>query len=200
MSRDNPVDETDADLIRRSLVDSPMFAVIFDRHYGSIHRYLVRRLGPEVGGELSSETFLRAFNQRDRFDPSHLSARPWLFGIAANLARMEARRRYLESRSLGLGPASTGPEDFAADVAVRLDAMEEARKVGLYAFLERLRESDRQVLLFYALGDLTQGEIALALGIPLGTVKSRLHRTRAALRELFEPERQSGPHERDSTR
>src|SRR5262245_22298254 len=88
---------TDAELIRTSIVDPASFGKVFDRHYPAILRYIVRRLGPELAGDLASETFVVAFRRRAEYDSGRPSARPWLFGIAANLLREHhrAERRQL---------------------------------------------------------------------------------------------------------
>jgi RNA polymerase sigma factor (sigma-70 family) len=183
--------ESDAQVIRRSLVDKSAFTKIFERHYPVVHRYLVAHWGLEVGADLASETFLRAFDQRDRFDMSRDSARPWLFGIARNLSKMEARRRHRESGALEKAADRNEPEDFVTALVLRVDAQQQATRLGLIEVLQQLRPEDLTVLALSALGELTHAEIAETLSVPIGTVKSRLHRTITALRELLEPERQS---------
>lgn len=183
--------ESDAQVIQRSLVDKSAFTKVFERHYPVVHRFLVAHWGPEVGADLASDTFLRAFDQRDRFDMSKDSARPWLFGIARNLSRMEARRRHRESGALEKAAERNGPEDFVAALVLRVDAQQQATRLGLIEVLKQLRPEDLTVLAMSALGEMTHAEIAEALKVPIGTVKSRLHRTITALRDLFEPNRQS---------
>jgi RNA polymerase sigma factor (sigma-70 family) len=183
--------ESDAQAIWRSLVDKSAFTKIFERHYPVVHRYLAAHWGPEAGADLASETFLRAFDQRDRFDLSRDSARPWLFGIARNLSKMEARRRHRESGALEKAAERNDPEDFVAALVLRVDAQQQATRLGLIDVLKQLRPEDLTVLTLSALGEMTHAEIAETLRVPIGTVKSRLHRTITALRELFEPERQS---------
>ncbi len=173
---------TDGEAIRASLSRPEAFEPVFDRHYSSIFKYLARRVGPDVGGELASEVFTVAFAQRHRFHSDADDARPWLYGIAANLARRQARtwqrRRRAGQRSTGgnviwLDPA---PED-------RIDA-ELLRSVLIDAISE-LRSSEREVLLLHALTDLSYSEVARALSIPIGTVRSRLARARRQVRELL---------------
>jgi DNA-directed RNA polymerase specialized sigma24 family protein len=82
---------TDASLIAASVREPERFAVLFDRHFAAVHRYLQRRLGRDVAEELAAETFVTAFAGRLRYDGSRESARPWLFGIAANLVRHQRR-------------------------------------------------------------------------------------------------------------
>src|SRR5213082_17865 len=83
--------ETDATAISRSFTDPASFEVVFDRHYTPVYRYLRRRVGDELAQELAAETFLQAFRARGRFAAGGDSALPWLYGIAANLIRMNQR-------------------------------------------------------------------------------------------------------------
>jgi RNA polymerase sigma-70 factor (ECF subfamily) len=158
------------------------FEPVFDRHYGAIYRYLARRVGPDAGGELASEVFTVAFAQRHRFRADAEDAGPWLYGIAANLARRQARTwrrsRRAGQRSLGDNVIWLDPSPEA-----RIDA-ENLRSVLLGA-ISRLRRKEREVLLLHALTDLTYREVATALSIPIGTVRSRLSRARRQVRQLL---------------
>ena len=71
---------TDAEAIGASCTDPARFGVIFDRHAEAIHAYLQRRVGPDAAGDLTGETFVKAFGSRARYDRSRINARPWLFG------------------------------------------------------------------------------------------------------------------------
>ena len=172
---------SDAEVIRRSLDEPPVFASLFDRHYDSVHRYLARRVGWEVADDLTSETFTTAFDVRRRYDLGRPDARPWLFGIATLLVshhrRSEGRRLHAYAR-LDL-PA--GDDGGLTGAEGRLDAAEIAPVLA--DALGRLAPRDRDVLLLFAWADLRYEEIAVALGIPVGTVRSRLHRARQQLRE-----------------
>lgn len=176
---------TDADIIGEALTRPAVFAGIFDRHYDSIQSYLARRLPHDLAEEVSAETFLAAFEQRDDYDPAYPSARPWLFGIATNLLsrhrREERRRMVAYERAL---PAP--PEDGTDDIAARADAAMQRRLLA--GALADLQPGDRDALLLQALAGLTYPEIALALEVPVGTVKSRLHRTREQLARVLAPE------------
>jgi DNA-directed RNA polymerase specialized sigma24 family protein len=79
--------EPDAHVLRRSIDEPDCFAVLFDRHFAQLHRYLRRRLGDE----LAAETFLQAFRSRRRFTGGDASVLAWFYGIAANLVRMNYR-------------------------------------------------------------------------------------------------------------
>lgn len=176
--------EADDDaLIRESLGDPAAFGEIFDRHYDGVFRFLARRVGAGAAADLAGETFLRAFDGRRRFRPDEsTSARPWLFGIATNLLRHhyrgEARQLRAFARS-GIDPVL----DAVPDIERRADAT--AAGPRLAAALAMLRPAERDVLLLCAWAELSYTEIAAALGLELGTVRSRLSRARATVRELL---------------
>jgi len=172
----------DGEAIRASLERPEAFEPIFERHYGVIARYLVRRVGPDAGAELASEVFTIAFANRGRFLDDAKDARPWLYGIAANLARRQARswkrqrrveQRARDNNAIWLDPAS---ED-------RLDA--ERLRVVLARAVAQLRSNEREVLLMHALTELTYREVAEALSIPIGTVRSRMSRARRHVRDIL---------------
>ncbi len=171
---------SDADIIADSVDDPSGFAVIFDRHYDAIWGYLDRRVGRGLADELTADTFVRAFATRGRYDLAYRAARPWLYGIATNLvrrhARAEERRRRAYSRAAE--PDQTGGGLDGAEA--RADAA--ALGPAVAAALARLQAPDRDSLLLLALTDLDYGGIAIATGVPVGTVRSRLHRARRHLR------------------
>jgi RNA polymerase sigma-70 factor (ECF subfamily) len=175
---------TDAEIIVQSLGNPDLFELIFDRHYMVIYRHIARRAGPEAAADVSSEVFVRAFASRNRYRTEYASARPWLFGIATNLLRQHFRSSRRASNAFwkmaGRSPQATGDATAAADARVDAEALSPRLKAGL----EGLRDGDREVLLLYAWEDLSYAEIAAALEIPLGTVRSRLSRARRRFREL----------------
>ncbi len=159
------------------------FSAIFDRHAAHIHRYLVRRIGPVAAEDALGETFLVAFRKREGYDTERREARPWLYGIATNLV---AQRRRDEVRELKLREALGPPPDeegHADRVAEQVTA--EAMGKLLDGALADLAEGDRDTLTLFAGEGLSYEEIAVALGIPLGTVRSRLNRARRKVREAL---------------
>ena len=170
----------DAEAISASLAQPSAFETVFDRHFAAVHRFVRRRVGLALADDIASETFVRAFASRARFDTSRTSALPWLLGIAVNLVsrhyRDEERQLRAYARS-GVDPV-LGNEDAAHD---RIDAA--AAKQRLAAALADLRTEERDALLLHAWAELSYDEIAEALGIPVGTVRSRLSRARAHVRE-----------------
>lgn len=167
----------DGAVIRESLAEPQRFGEIFERHYDAIYAFLSRRLGADRGAELAAETFTRAFAVRRRFraEPAS-SARPWLFGIATNLVRQhhrtEARRLRAYART-GVDPVL----DSVPEVERRVDASAAAQQLA--EALAGLRREERDVLLLFAWADLSYAEIAEALDLEDGTVRSRLSRARA---------------------
>lgn len=159
------------------------FAALFDRHAVAVHRYLARRIGAMVADDLLAQTFLVAYERRAGYDRSRPDARPWLYGIATNLLRRHQReevRQYRAWARTGVDPAL---ESHALRVVERVDAQAWSRPLA--AALAGLKPGEREVLLLLAWGELTYPEIASALDIPIGTVRSRLHRARAAVRDAL---------------
>jgi RNA polymerase sigma-70 factor, ECF subfamily len=174
---------TDAELILSSLKDAERFGLVFDRHFADIHRYLHRRVGAGLADDLAAETFVAAFNRRRDYDPEREDARPWLYGIASNLLRGQWRSE--RRRLLAYARAAIDADPHADDDTV-LDRADAAAVAPLVArALAALEDRDRDALLLLAWGELSYDEIADALGVPLGTVRSRIHRARAQVSEAL---------------
>lgn len=153
----------------------------FDRHYRDIYGYLARRIDMHTAEDLASETFARALESRSRFDPTKGGERAWLFGIATNLLSKHRRsevRGYRACARLGADPLRQGRD--VEELVERVDA--QARGRALAGALADLRAEERDVLLLVAHADMTYGEVAQTLDLPVGTVRSRLHRARTAVR------------------
>lgn len=172
---------TDSEIIQRSLGHPRAFAELFDRHARTVGGYAARRLGRDAGEDVLSETFLVAFARRKSFDTSWDSALPWLYGIASRLIR---KHRAKEAKHFRSSVASAHREehishgDLEATVA-RLDAEISTRELA--PRIAALSAKERETLLLYAWGDLTYEEVAVALGVPVGTVRSRMNRVRTRL-------------------
>jgi RNA polymerase sigma factor (sigma-70 family) len=175
----------DGALFARSVSEPQVFTIVFDRYYRSVYGYLSRRVGRAVADDLAAETFTRAFEHRASYDSSAERALPWLLGIAINLL---AHHRRSEGRQLRALAAVREPQNDAfTDAATgRIDAA--SARATLAAALEQLDDYDREALLLYAWAELKYEEIAGVLGIPVGTVRSRLHRARGKLRQALEQE------------
>lgn len=177
---------TDAQIVARSLSDPAAFTAIFDRHHDTIHRYLLRRFPAAVADDIASETFLRAFDARARFDAGRAdTARPWLFGIALNLTR---RHRRDDRRGLRALHRHGLPGTHASDVEAihaRVDAGAQSR--ALEDAVGGLSDRLRQPFLLFVWAELSYAEIAVAVGVPIGTVRSRIARARDQLRAALPP-------------
>lgn len=180
---------SDADLIASSVTAPEQFGEIYERYVSEIHRYLARRVGTARADDLAAETFLVAFGSRRRYDRAAERALPWLFGIATNLLRRHSRVERAHYRTLartGVDPTATGTvTDHADAVAAAVTARATVRDLG--GVLAQLSVRERDVLLLVVWGELSYHETAAALGIPIGTVRSRLNRARRRLQAALTP-------------
>lgn len=170
----------DAQLVSASWTEPEAFAELFDRYSGMLYRYVVKRLGPEPAEDLVGETFLVAFSRRKSYDLAYPDARPWLFGILTKLISRHHRSEAARYRAMQRAPLDGDVESPADRVANGVTA--QAARPELASALAALPAKDRDVLLLIAWGDLTYDEVAQALGIPIGTVRSRLNRGRRKVR------------------
>src|SRR5262245_15726852 len=174
---------SDAEVIGRSLGEPEAFGLIYDRHAATMLRFLGRRIGAKVAEGLVGELFRVAFERRKTFDASRVTALPWLYGIGSNLLlkhrRAEARRLRASARLAGDREAVDGRSSATAlDARLLFPRVADA--------IEALPDGEREALLLFAWEDLSYQSVAEALDLPIGTVRSRLNRARAHLRELLE--------------
>jgi RNA polymerase sigma-70 factor (ECF subfamily) len=172
---------TDAELITRSVEDPEEFAGIFDRHQQAVYAFLRRRVGPDLADEWLGETFAQAFRSRTRYVARHETCRAWLLGIATHLIanHRRAEHRRLAAIRRAAGRARTDVAGDADEIVARVTAR--ASSAQLARALRSMDRRDRDVLLLYAWADLSYSEIAEALDIPVGTVRSRLNRARGVV-------------------
>ncbi|TQS92112.1 RNA polymerase sigma factor [Arthrobacter sp. TS-15] len=167
-------------MIRRSRDSPAAFGELYDRHASSIYRFAARRAGEFVADDVTSETFLVAWEQLESYDPDREDARPWLFGIATNLLRRHHRAETKVLKAAAKAALKDSVADDTERIAARVDAVvASGRIVGA---LKSMAAIDRETLLLYAWADLTYEGIALAMDVPVGTVRSRLNRARRTLR------------------
>jgi len=160
--------------------DGEAFGVLFERHAQAVFAYCLRRTGIWAAAEdLVSVVFMETWRKRAAiaFEGSLL---PWLYGVALGVTRNHHRSRSRYRAALDRVPRPAADDDHAEDVARRVDA--EIRTRAAIAELAKLPVKDREVLEMSAWSDLSHAQIAQVLGIPLGTVKSRLARAQRTLR------------------
>lgn len=174
---------SDAEVIARSLGDPGAFAIVYDRHAAVLYRFLVRRVGAGAADGVLGDVFRIAFERRAAFDRGRSAARPWLYGIATHLL---AKHRRAEARRLRataeLAASRPPPVDAADRAAASLDARGLWWRVA--DAISALPAGERDALLLHVWEELSYEEVAAALGIPIGTVRSRINRARTRLREL----------------
>jgi RNA polymerase sigma factor (sigma-70 family) len=173
----------DAAVIQLSRHEPEHFTELFRRHAPHIQRYVVRRLGQDAADDIVAETFLLAFRQRGSYDQTRADARPWLYGIATNLIGRHRRAEIRMYRALARTGIDPVMESFTETVDDRVSAGTASRRLA--AALARLPAELRDTLLLVAWGDLSYEEVATALGVPIGTVRSRVSRARSKLRRTL---------------
>ncbi|MFD6974003.1 RNA polymerase sigma factor [Streptomyces sp. NPDC059979] len=168
--------------------DPSAFGELYDSHARAVYNHAFR-LAPDwaAAEDVMAETFMQAWRLRHRIDPEGGSLRPWLLGVATNVARGHYRgnRRY-RAAARAAAEAETALPDHAEEVAGRLD--DRRRIAAALRALSALRRPEREVLALCLWEGLEYTAAAEALGIAVGTVRSRLSRARAKLRRLTEAE------------
>lgn len=143
-------------------------------HYPAIFRFCAGQVGADLAADAAQETFLTAQRTAARFR-GESSARTWLFGIAVNECR---RLRRKTRRDLPLLELEGSPAPSPAQAWIDREVLTRA--------LNALSVDHREAVLLHEVEGLTYDECAAALGVPAGTVKSRLHHAFAALRRALE--------------
>jgi RNA polymerase sigma factor (sigma-70 family) len=174
---------TDAELWQRAVGGEPdAFGVLFERHAKPVYNYLFRRTADwSLAEDLTSVVFLEAWRRRRDVRLHGDLALPWLLGVATNVLRNRRRSQWRYRAALQRLPNECGV-DFSDDADARVD--DERRMRSVLRSLAGLPKRDQEVLALCAWADLSYEEAALALDLPVGTVRSRLSRARARMREL----------------
>ncbi len=180
MSTVSETRNTDADellAIRCQMGERAAFDALIARWHEPLWRYL-RRLAnsDDIAGDLAQDTWVRVLRGMGALrEPAKL--RPWLFGIARRVAMDRLRFQYVRR-----GAEDVDLDDLPGDEpALEL----EADAAALDGALAALPVADREMLTLFYLRELSLAEIATMLSVPIGTVKSRLHRARQELRNAF---------------
>ncbi|MFG2978375.1 RNA polymerase sigma factor [Streptomyces sp. NPDC048331] len=167
--------------------DRSALGELFDAHAQAVYAYALRTLGDWAAAEDAvSLTFLEAWRLRGKLHEGDESLRPWLFGIATNVLHNTARATRRHQAAMARLAEREPVEDFAEGLVARIDAGAELAAVR--RALPSLRRSEREVFRLCIWVGLDYASAAEALGVPVGTVRSRLSRARTRLRALAEKE------------
>jgi RNA polymerase sigma factor (sigma-70 family) len=174
---------TDAEVWRLAASgEADAFGVLFERHGRAVYNFCFRRTANWAAAEdLTSIVFLEAWRRRSEVRLKDGRALPWLLGVATNVLRNRRRSERRHRAALARLPLERGA-DFADDVDARLD--DERRMQAALRTVATLPRRERDVLALCVWAGLSYEDAAVALGLPIGTVRSRLSRARARLREL----------------
>jgi RNA polymerase sigma factor (sigma-70 family) len=170
---------SDAELLRRSSRDPDAFRLVYDRHARAVYGWLAARTGSDdLALDLTAETFAEAFRVAHRFRSGAADARPWLFGIAANVLRVTWRSQRIETRArerLGILEATRVVLDDTMDeVIARLDR--QRNQDALAHALAALTVAQREAVELRIRDESSYSEIAEALGCSAGTARIRVFR------------------------
>ena len=190
-----PVDvRDDGELARRVAAgDTQAAAALVHRYQASVRRFLRRLTGrDDLADDLAQDTFVRMLSYADRYDPKY-PMRTWLLTIARRLSINRGRhdgRVVLTEHFLGSQAVESAP-----DQRVTQADSQRALRARLNGALRELTDSQREAILLFHQQGLGVHEVAEVMGLPVGTVKSHLHRGRAALRRILEEDGKGDPYE-----
>ena len=178
--------------------DPAAFDALFDAFAGAVHRHATRWTGnPSAAEDVVSLTFLEAWRLHEKLLPEGGSVLPWLLGIATNVLRNTGRAARRHREAMQRLPAPPPEPDFADGL---VDRMHDATRVAAaHRALGQLRRQDREVFLLCVWSGLDYASAAEALGVPVGTVRSRLFRAREKLRRLVAADPELSPRRRTAT-
>jgi RNA polymerase sigma-70 factor (ECF subfamily) len=191
-------EETDQALVEALRNGSPdALTALFDRYADSVYTYCFRRTASWSTAEDASATvFLEIWRGRSRVITSaDGSALPWLYGVANNVCRNATRSSHRWARALSRVPPAPSEHDHADSVAGRLDS--ERQMASVLAAIADLPRPEQDVLALVVWSGLSYDAAATALGVPIGTVRSRLSRARRHLATAVDVPASSDPAERD---
>ncbi len=169
----------DPNIERASRGDRDAMAAIVAEHYPAVYHFCARRIGGELAQDAAQEAFLQAQKAIRRFD-ARSSFSTWLFGIAHNVCRNLARKQRVdmtyEAAFLDAQPGASSPEGSLID------------REALRKALSKLSPEHREAVVLHELEEMTYDEAAQVIGVPVGTVKSRLFHAFSHLRRLLAEE------------
>jgi RNA polymerase sigma factor (sigma-70 family) len=176
---------TDAEVMHAAVASPAAFGELFERHFDAVHRFCQRRVGWQSAEDLTGETFRRAFEARASYDLDQPDALPWLYRIALNLIRDQSRTLQARDRAYGRLGALASVGGWVADAVATIEAREDLAAVA--AVLAASSPQDVEALFLHLWDDLSYREVAVALGVPVGTIHSRMSRLRDRLDAVRRP-------------
>jgi RNA polymerase sigma factor (sigma-70 family) len=166
--------------------DHSAFGDLFVRHVNRINNYCFRRTGSwTLAEDATSQTFMEAWRKRSSIAVTD-SLLPWLFVAANNVCRNSERASRRAANLLARTPLTQHVGDHADEVAARVDSERQMQRV--LSAVRTLKRADQDVVAMCDWEGLSYDEAAAALGVPIGTVRSRLSRARARLKVLLTAE------------
>lgn len=178
---------SDAALHRAALQgNEEAIATLYRRHGGLVYRFTLRMSrDAAMAEEITQEVFLALLRQLERFDPQRGALSTWLCGIA--------RRQLWKHFEQGAGMASLEDEAGALEVESEDESpmgslLRREAVASLWAAVETLPVELREVIVLCALEEMSYEQVAEVLAVPVGTVRSRLHRAKARLKAVLRNE------------
>lgn len=164
--------------------DAEAFGELFARHHNDVYSFCFRRVASwAVAEDLVSVVFLEAWRTRRRLDLESGSLLPWLIGVATRVTHRHRRTLFRYDAVLRRIPADSAPPEVGDVVAGKVD--DERRMAAVLAAVATLPKREQDVIAVCVFGELDYAAAAVALGIPVGTVRSRLSRARKRLAARF---------------
>lgn len=176
------VESSDEELWQRVRdADAEAYALLYRRHAPAVLNHCFRRGGDWAQAEdATSMVFLETWRQRDRVQVAGgASLLPWLLGVANNVLRRHRRVAFRHRNALARLHVAVAQPDHADLVAQRLD--DRARLQTTLSAMRRLTRVEQETVALCVWAGLSYADAAVAMGVPLGTVRSRLSRARARL-------------------
>lgn len=186
---DTPVENDDELLLRMRSGDEQAFLDLYRRRQGAIYRFALHMSGSATAAEdVTQEVFLALIRDDCGYDPERGTLSAYLFGIARNLVLRQFERGRPDVALENAGDDAPFPE-LSVDAGQLADLTRKEGLEGLRRAVQSLPRRYREVVALCDLEELDYADAACALGCPIGTVRSRLHRARALLLEKLHQER-----------